>query len=72
MNQTLLGLIAITVFGFVVSIISIRRYFLARKMEKRNSLKKKIILTSIVGMVISVPVTITFIILIIYAFINLS
>jgi uncharacterized membrane protein len=71
MTQTILGLTAVTIFGFFVSIISIRRFLRYRKIQDESKMKKKQIVSSIIGMVLSIPVTLFFVIVLTMLIFNL-
>jgi uncharacterized membrane protein len=70
MTQTILGLTAFTIFGFIVSIIAIRRFLRYRKIQDESKMKKKQIISSIIGMVLSIPVTLFFVIVLIMLILN--
>lgn len=61
MTQTIIALSAFVIFGLFISIISIRRYLKFRNLKDDMKLRKKQVISSIIGMVLGIPVTLFFI-----------
>lgn len=61
MTQTIISLTAFTIFSLLVSIISIFRYLKYRNFKNDIKLRKKQIISSIIGMILGIPVTLFFI-----------
>jgi len=61
MTQTIISLTVFTLLGLLISFISIRRYLKFRNYQDDSKLRKKQIISSVLGLVMSIPVTLYFI-----------
>jgi peptidoglycan biosynthesis protein MviN/MurJ (putative lipid II flippase) len=62
MSETILGLLLVTIFGIFVSLISISRFLKLNKTQNLNEVNKKQRVISIITMVLSMPATLFFIV----------
>ena len=61
MTQTIIVLSAYTIFGIYISIISILRYLKFQNYKDDIKMRRKEILSSLIGMAFGIPVTIFFV-----------